>query len=156
VALIARTPESAGGFLARGFCVTDEQRTDDLGSTTIVYNKVGLGWLPRALRNRLTPGTVGSAVAALTLAIGYVVSAKHDIKTTEHDVQRLEAANEESKKTVAELRHELGMLYEIKTQIAVINDKLDVQASELERQRAEWDRIHRIAESPQHGRRKPR
>jgi len=134
--------------------VTDEQKTDDLGSSTIVYEKAGLGWLPRALRNRLTPGTVGSAVVAMTIAIGYVMSAKHDIKTTEHDVQRLEAANEESKKTVAELRQELGVLNEIKTQIAVINDKLDAQASELERQRAEWDHVHGIAEAPPHARRR--
>jgi septal ring factor EnvC (AmiA/AmiB activator) len=120
---------------------------DDHESTTGIYKRVGLAWLPRALRGRLTPATLGSAVVALAIAIGYVLTAQHDLRTAQHDIDR-------QSRSIDELQQQLELLHNHDTQIAVMNSKLDDMSTEVDRQRERWERIEGIAELPPHPRRR--
>lgn len=115
---------------------------DDWESTTAVLARraPGLAWLPVALRQRLTPAALGSAVTALAIAIAYVVSAQHDI----HNLQ----------KDVAETQKQLDLLHKIDTALAVMNSKVDGIATEVDRQREWRERIEDAAELPPHARRR--
>jgi cell division protein FtsL len=131
--------------------VTDEKSYD--GSETVAYDKVGLGWLPRMVRGRLTPAAFGSAVTALCIAIWYVVSAQHDLRTAQRDIHQLHD-------TVGELQKQSDMLHDITTQLAVMAAKLDDVANEVDRQRDEaanqrtWrENIQSEAETPPHAKR---
>jgi methionine synthase II (cobalamin-independent) len=121
----------------------------DFGSTTAVLARraPGFAWLPVALRQRLTPAALGSAIAALAVAITYVVNAQHDIS-------RLKDSMAESKKSVADLEQRLDVLNKIDTQLAVMAGKVDSIADEVDRQREWRERIEGIAETPPHARRR--
>ena len=126
---------------------------EDLGSTTAVYEKVGLGWLPRALRNRLTPGRVGSAIAGLSIAIWYVVNDRHDVIHLKETVTRLE--QELANKQAAEEREQdRELLHKLETAVDVMNAKWDDMQAEVNRQRERWDRVEQVADSPPHARRR--
>jgi hypothetical protein len=119
-----------------------DEKTDWESTTAVLERRApGLAWLPTALRQRLTPAALGSAITALVIAIAYVVSAQHDI----HNLQ----------KDVAETQKQLDLLRKIDTALAVMNSKVDGIAAEVDRQREWRERIESVAEElPPHARRR--
>lgn len=124
---------------------------EDLGSTTAVYEKVGLGWLPRFLRNRLNPATIGSAIAALSIAIWYVVNDRHEVLHLKETVAKLE---QEHNKSATEREQDRELLHKIDTAVDVLKSEIDDNRSEVDRQRERWERIEGIAENPPHARKR--
>lgn len=122
---------------------------DDRESTTAVLERraPGFAWLPVALRQRLTPAALVSVVAALAIAIAWIVNA-------EADIHHLKESSAESKKSVAELTQQMDLLHKIDTQIAVMNSKVDNIAAEVDRQREWREQIESVAEAPPHARRR--
>lgn len=117
------------------------------GARTGLYEKVGLGWLPRILRGRLTPAALGSVVTALCVAIWYVVSAQHDLRTAQRDIHQLHD-------TVGNLERQTELLHKIETQLAVMESKVDDIANEVDRQREWREKIEGVAELPPHARKR--
>lgn len=117
----------------------------DFGATTAV--------IVRKVRKYLTPSTVWGAIATLTIAIGYVINAQHDISHLKETVAKLEL---ERKESGASRDSDRQVLNKIDTQLAVMGSKLDSIADEVDRQREWRERIEGIAESPPHAARKRR
>ncbi len=116
--------------------------TDDAHGTTAVIAYV---------KKRVTPSMLWGAITALTIAIGYVVNAQHDISHLKETVIKLEA---ERNVAASEREQDRQVLNKIDTQLAVMGGKVDTIADEVERQREWRDRIEGIAESPPHAMRK--
>jgi hypothetical protein len=114
----------------------------DFGSTTAVIAYV---------RRRVTPKVLWSIIVVL---VATLVGAITGWVTTQSDISHLKDTVAESKKSVADMQQKLDILQDMKTQLAVIGEKLDSIADEVDRQRGEWDRVHGIAESPPHSRRR--
>jgi hypothetical protein len=125
----------------------DDQRDWESTTAVLARRAPGLAWLPSAIRQRLTPAALGSAVTALAIAIAYVVNAQHDIHNAQNDVHRLQ-------ESVASLEQERDVLHKIDTQLAVMNSKVDTIADEVDRQREWREGIEREAEAPPHARRR--
>jgi outer membrane murein-binding lipoprotein Lpp len=124
----------------------DENSTPhDWESTTSILKRraPGLGWFPGALRQRLTPAALWTAVTLLAAAIAYVLSARHEIHDAQTAVLRLQAS-------VSHLEEERDVLHKIDTQLAVMNSKVDDIATEVDRQREWRERIEDAAELPPH------
>jgi cell division protein ZapA (FtsZ GTPase activity inhibitor) len=115
----------------------------DFGNTTAV--------IVRAVRKRLTPATVWGAIGTLTIAIGYVLNAQHDISRLKETVAKLEQERKESTEGRDQDRE---LLHKIDTQLAVMGSKVDDIAAEVDRQREWRDRLSEIAESPPKARRR--
>lgn len=113
----------------------------DFGSTTAVVAYV---------RKRLTPTVLWSAIGALVTAL--VVSITW-LVTTQSDIHQLKDTVAESKKSVADMQQKFDLLQDIKTQLAVMNSKMDGIATEVDRQREWRERIEDVAEAPPHARR---
>lgn len=113
----------------------------DFESTTAILARraPGLRWL-LPFKNYLTPAAVGSAVASLAVAIWYVVAATHELHSAQTDISNLQKQAE--------------LLNDIKTQIAVVNSKVDTIANEVSRQREWREKIESAAEAPPHARRR--
>lgn len=127
----------------------DEQNDkDNWESTTAVLARraPGFAWLPVALRQRLTPAVLWSAITALAISITWLVNAQADI-------HQLKESSAESQKSVSDLRQQLDLLHKIDTQIAVMNNKVDTIAAEVDRQREWREKIESVAEAPPHARR---
>jgi len=118
-------------------------KPEDFESTTTVLEKIapGFAWLPRPLRERLTPAALWGALTALGIAITWLVNAQSDI-------HRL-------KDSMAELQQERDVLHKIDTQLAVLNGKVDSIAMEVDRQRQWRENIEQVAEAPPQRRRHP-
>jgi hypothetical protein len=125
-----------------------EKRPADFESTTSVLARraPGFVWLPIWLRKHLSPTSVGSAIAALVAAVVYVVNAQQALHLAQAEVRRHE-------QRIAALESEKNILNEIKTQVAVLNSKVDTIAAEVDRQRTWRERIENVAELPPHPRR---
>lgn len=132
---------------AAGYPVGVDDKPDFGATTAIKRYAPGLAWLPRIVRDKLTPAAAWSAIAGLAIAIGYVLNAQHDIS-------QLKEAVADSKKSVADIRQQLDLLHRIDTQIAVMGGKVDNIADEVDRQREWRERIEGIAESPPHARKR--
>ncbi len=119
----------------------------DFESTTSILKRraPGLAWLPVSLRQHFTPAALGSAITALAVAIGYVMSAQHDIRDSQRDIAKL---NE----TVTDLQKQSELLHKIDTELAVMDSKVDAIAGEVDRQRAWREKIEGVAELPPHAR----
>jgi hypothetical protein len=127
----------------------------DEGSTTAVYEKVGLGWLPRGLRGHLTPAALGSALSALCITIWYVVSDRHEVVYVKETVVKLEEKLEEERKvSAAEREQDRELLHKLETAVDVMKSENDDRDRELDRERAWRERIQGIAETPPHARRR--
>lgn len=129
------TPERAAGS-------RDVERHPDFGATTAVT-----AWV----KKRLTPATVWGAIGTLTIAIGYVLNAQHDISHLKETVAKLEAERKESADDRSQVRE---LLHKIDTAVAVVNDKVGNIESEVDRQREWREKIEGIAEAPPHARRR--
>jgi outer membrane murein-binding lipoprotein Lpp len=125
-----------------------DERQEDWQSTTAVQRYApGLAWLPRWIRQRLTPAAVWSAVIVLATAVGYVVNARHALNDAQASVHRLQAS-------VASLERDREELHRIDTQLAVMNSKLGDIETEVDRQREWREKIEGVAELPPHARRR--
>lgn len=127
----------------------EQDEKDNWESTTAVLARraPGFAWLPVALRQRLTPAVLWSAITALAISITWLVNAQADI-------HQLKESSAESQKSVSDLRQQLDLLHKIDTQIAVMNNKVDSIATEVDRQREWRERIESVAEAPPHARRR--
>lgn len=114
----------------------------DFGSTTQMVAYV---------RKHLTPtvlwSAIGALVAALMVAITWIVNMQSDV----HQLKEMDGRRE---KAVTDMQQKLDLLQEIRTQLAVMNGKVDGIADEVDRQREWRERIEGIAESPPHARRR--
>lgn len=120
--------------------------TDFESTTEILARRApGFAWLPAGLRKELTPKVVWSAVVVLAIAIGYVIDAQHRLNEAQ-------AAIGHQAESISGLQKQGDTLNEIKTQLAVVNSKVDGIADEVERQREWRERIEGIAEAPPHAR----
>jgi uncharacterized coiled-coil protein SlyX len=121
---------------------------DSESDTTILKRLApGFAWLPRAFRERLTPGALWGGIIAIAVAVAYVVHAQVAINGLQDSVV-------ESKKSVAGLQTQLDLLHKIDTQLQVMSNKVDAIATEVERQREWRDRIESVAELPPHPRKR--
>lgn len=120
----------------------------DFESTTAVFARraPGLAWLI-PFKDYFTPAALWSAIAGLAIAIWYVVGAQHELHGAQADIRR----HDES---IAALQKQSDILNEIKTQVAVMNSKVDGIAAEVDHQREWREQIESAAESPPHARRK--
>lgn len=102
-------------------------------STTQILKRIapGLAWLPRPLRDTLTPAALIGAVSALAVAITWLVSAQRDISDLKGRIAR------------SEPDHEL---------LLKIDAKIDSLADEVDRQRQWRERIESEAETQPHPR----
>jgi hypothetical protein len=127
----------------------EKHEKDWAGTTAVLELRApGFAWLPRALRQRLTPAALWSAITALAVAVTWLVNAQHDI-------HQLKASSAESQKALANMRQQLDILHKIDTQLAVMNNKVDGIATEVDRQREWRERIESVAEElPPHARRR--
>lgn len=117
---------------------------EDYGSTTAVIAYV---------RKRLTPTVLWSAIGGLVTALAISVSW---LVTTQSDIHQLKETVAESKHAVTDMQQKLDLLQDIKTQLAVMNGKVDSIADEVDRQREWRERIEGIAEAPPHAARRRR
>lgn len=125
----------------------DEDRRDWESTTAMLARRApGFAWLPVALRQRLTPAALWSVITALAIAVTWLVNAQADI-------HQLKESSTESQKSVADLRQQLDLLHKIDTQLAVMGNKVDTIATEVDRQREWRERIESVAEAPPHARR---
>lgn len=137
---------------AAGHPVGVENKFDPGSTTAVRVHSPGVAWLPRVIREKLTPAIAWSVFAAL---VGALVIAITWLVTTQSDIHQLKEAVLESKKSVAELRQELELLHKIDTRLAVMDSKMDGIATEVDRERARWDRVESVAaETPPHARKR--
>lgn len=117
----------------------------DFGSTTAV--------IVRAVRKRLTPATVWGAIGTVTIAIGYVLNAQHDISRLKETVAQLEQGRKEA---AGERDQDRDLLHKIDKAVDVMGSKVDTIADEVDRQREWREHVEGIAESPPHAARRRR
>lgn len=111
----------------------------------------GLAWLPRIVRDKLTPALVGSAITFLFGGLAYVFN------SPQKDVHRMQEA------IVQQQAHEQAhdektdmTLQQLVTGQAVMNAAMSDFRDEQDRQREWRDRLADIAETPPHARRRPK
>lgn len=114
---------------------------DDVDSTTVVLKRNFLRGLRGLLRDEVTFKALWGVVTALVIAIGWVINAQVNV----HRLQE----------SVSDLQKDRELLQTINTNIAAMSSKIDGIAKEVDYQHEEWDRVHNVAESPPHPRRKP-
>lgn len=122
-------------------------------SDTAVFKRVapGLVWMPRAFRDRLTPGAVWGFLGALALVVSVVVSAQHDIHELKGTV-RDQAS--ELKKAYGVMNSHIDVLNRIDKKVGELGTKVDNIAAEVGSQRAWRERIESVAETPIHVRKR--
>jgi type VI protein secretion system component VasK len=125
-----------------------DKKHDFLSTTQVLIARApGLAWLPRVLRQRLTPaalwGAIVGMVGMLVLAVTAWVSTQKNIA----HLQELSARAEAHEQKTDEL------LQQLVTGQAVTNGKIDGMTDEMDRQRRWREGIEREAESPPHARR---
>lgn len=103
------------------------------------------------IRRYVTPKVLWIAIGILFSALAGSVAW---INAMRSDFQQFKDSAAESKRSMADMQQRFDLLQEIKTQLAVMSSQINNIADEVDRQRGEWDRIHGIAESPPHARRR--
>lgn len=123
--------------------------TPDFESTTQVLARraPGLAWIPKVVRDNLSPKALWSSLLALVIAIGYVLNAQHSIN-------QLKDESVQGRQSVSKLQEQVGLLHEIDTQLKVMNTKVDAIAAEVDRQRQWRERIEAVAETPPNARKR--
>lgn len=96
---------------------------------------------------------IGILCAALVASITWVVTTRSDIHGLEKTVTQLE---EQRKTAAADRDQDRELLHKIDTAVAVMGNKVDDIATEVNRQREWRERITEVAESPPHAMRKRR
>lgn len=100
----------------------------------------GLAWLPRFIRDKLTPALVGSAVTFLFGALAYVFN------SPQKDIARVQ-------ESVTKLEQKVDQVLALSTK----NDKQQaVMSKQLDLEQERWVRIDTVAELPPHAARRKR
>lgn len=107
----------------------------------------GLAWLPRVVRDKLTPALVGSAITTAFMAIAYIFN------SPQKDIQRVQEII--AQQQVHEAKTD-ELLQQLVTGQAVMNAAMGDFRDEQDRQREWRDRLSEIAETPPHARRRPK
>lgn len=124
----------------------DQKPDFETATATLKRVAPGLAWLPVALRQRLTPAALGSAIVALGISITWLVTAQADIRY-------LKESSAESKKSVADLSQQIDLLHKIDTQLAVMSNQISNISNEVDRQREWREHVETVAESHTYARR---
>lgn len=107
----------------------------------------GLAWIPRLVRDNLTPALAGSAITTLFMGVAYLInSPQKDI----HHVQEIIAQQQAHEAKTDEL------LQQIVTSQAVMSSQISDIAEKTNHNEDRWERVAEIAESPPHARRRPK
>ena len=119
---------------------------EDHGATAALKKYApGFVWLPRFLRDKLTPALVGSAITSLMIGLAYVFnSPQKDIKRVQDSITHFEQ----------QLDQALKELHENGEQQAAMKNQLTFMSDEMKSQRAWREGIEREAEAPPHARRR--
>lgn len=104
----------------------------------------GLAWLPRFVRDKLTPALVGSAVTFLFGALAYVFN------SPQKDIARVQESVTELKQAVDQM---LTLAHQNEINQADMGRQVTDMAKELDLERARWERIDSVADMPPHARR---
>ena len=119
--------------------------------TTVILKRIapGFAWLPRVLREHLTPKAVWTAGVAIWTLFVALCSAGLTVHLRsvgeEKDISQLQ---ENAKKFDAQA----SALHAISTQLAVLTSKVDGVSTEVANQREWREQIEQQAEAPPHGR----
>jgi peptidoglycan hydrolase CwlO-like protein len=103
------------------------------------------------VRRHVTPAMLWSAIGALVTCL--VVSITW-LVNTQSDIHQLKDTVAESKRSVADMQQKLDVIHNIETKLEGIAHDVANIKEEVDRHQGEWDRIHGIAESPPHARRR--
>jgi hypothetical protein len=117
----------------------------DFGGTTAV----NIVW--EKAKEKLTLKIVGLTVSAIVLSVGFVLNLQHTSSTTDAATIRLEGQFNELKRQLNDAAKDRALDRE---KLADISRRIEDMADEVNRQRGEWDRVHGIAETPPHARRR--
>lgn len=104
----------------------------------------GLAWLPRFVRDKLTPALVGSAVTFLFGALAYVFN------SPQKDIARVQESMTELKQSVDAV---LALSTKNDKQSAVLSNQVTELTNKVDHQQERWERIDSVAETPPHARR---
>lgn len=114
----------------------------DYGSTTAVFAYV---------RSKVTPtmlwSAIGTLITALVVGISWIV-------TLQSNMHQFADRDAERQKAMGDTQQKLEILQDIRTQIAVLGEKVDGIADEVDRQREWRENIEHVANSPPHARRR--
>jgi len=115
---------------------------DPLEDTTVTLKRIapGLVWLPRVLRERLTPAAAWTAIVLLATTAAILYSRASDIAKLKDGMDKIELQQER-----------------ITTLLARLDQKADDMGKELDRQRQWREKIEEVAERERvpHRRRSP-
>lgn len=100
------------------------------------------------VKRRITPTVLYSTIGVLLTAL--VVS----VTWLQGDIRQFKDAVAANEKSMLETKANFAMLQDIKTELAVMNSKLDMLKDEQGRQRKLWDDVHAVANSPTYARRR--
>lgn len=118
-------------------------------TTTLKRIAPGFAWLPRVLREHLTPRAVWTAVAGIWTLLVALSSAGLTVymhsAVQEKDILQL-------KEGVKKFDDQASALQGISTQLAVLDSKVDNISHEVDHQREWRERIEQQAEAPPHAR----
>lgn len=105
----------------------------------------GLAWIPRYIRDNLTPMLVSSAFTLIFTGISYVFnSPQKEIAGVQNSVTEIKQ----------QLTEAIKLMHETQVEQAGMKTQLNTQTDELERQRDWREGIEREAETPPHARRR--
>lgn len=104
----------------------------------------GLAWLPRFIRDKLTPALVGSALTFLFGALAYFFN------SPQKDIARVQESVTELKQAVDQV---LTLSNKNDKQSAVMSTQISELTTKVDHQQERWERIDSVAESPPHARR---
>lgn len=117
----------------------------DFGATTAV----NLVW--EKAKSKITPKVLWSAIGGLVTVLVVTISW---IVNMESDVHQLKETDSRREKSMADMQQKLDILQDIKTQLAVMNGKVDTIADEVDRQREWREHVETVAELPPHVRKR--
>ena len=116
----------------------------DLSATGAIKKYApGMAWL-LPFRDYLTPSALWTAIAALAVAIAYVVNAQHDLHRHQDSIADLQQERTQDRE----------LLQKIDMQLAVMNSRLGDIALEVDHQREWRERVEEVAEAPPHARKR--
>lgn len=103
----------------------------------------GLAWLPRFIRDKLTPALVGSALTFLFGALAYFFN------SPQKDIARVQESVTELKQAVDQV---LTLSQHNETTQADLRRQVADMAKQFDLEQARWVRIDTVAELPPHAR----
>lgn len=104
-------------------------------------------WLPRVVREKLTPALVGSVITTIFMGVAYLLN------SPQKDIHRLQESMAELKQS---LDQAVTLLHKEDTQQAVMSSQIGDLTEKADRNEGRWDRLADIAETPPHARRRPK